>query len=150
MSKLPEQAEDFLKSTFESAIQNAPSVIFIDEIEIILPKREKTNSLSDAEKQIKKILFRLIDSIRKNSSVFLMVATDMIENIDTDLFKHGRMDHKIEINKPDANERLSILKIYTKKIKLSKNVDLQKIANETIGFVGADLALLVSDAGNIQ
>ena len=150
MSKLPEQVEIFLKSTFESAIQNVPSLIFIDEIEIMLPKRENAKFLSEAEKRIKKLLSSLIDSIRTNSRVILMAATDQIENIDPDLFKHGRMDHEIEINKPDVSERLAILKIYTKKIKLAKNVDLQKIANESIGFVGADLALLVSEAGKIM
>ena len=65
----------------------------------MLPKRENAKFLSEAEKRIKKLLSSLIDSIRKNSRVILMAATDLIDN---DLFKHGRMDHKIEINKPDV------------------------------------------------
>lgn len=146
MSKLPDQVEIFLKLTFESAFQNAPSVIFIDEIDIILPKRE----MSETEKRIKQLTYSLIDKLKKNARVILIAATGRIENIDSDLFKSSRMDRKIEINKPDVHERLAILKIHTKKMKLAKNVDLEKIANETIGFVGADLALLVSEAGIIR
>ncbi|CAH8602718.1 unnamed protein product [Dicrocoelium dendriticum] len=144
MSKLAGESESNLRKAFEEAEKNAPAIIFIDELDAIAPKREKTHG--EVERRIVSQLLTLMDGLKQRSHVIVMAATNRPNSVDPALRRFGRFDREIEIGIPDSIGRLEILRIHTKNVKLADDVDLEQIANEAHGHVGADLASLCSEA----
>ncbi|KPJ03235.1 Transitional endoplasmic reticulum ATPase TER94 [Papilio xuthus] len=139
MSKLAGESESNLRKAFEEADKNSPAIIFIDELDAIAPKREKTHG--EVERRIVSQLLTLMDGMKKSSHVIVMAATNRPNSIDPALRRFGRFDREIDIGIPDATGRLEILRIHTKNMKLGDD-----IAAESHGHVGADLASLCSEA----
>ncbi|CAA2990096.1 cell division cycle 48 homolog [Olea europaea subsp. europaea] len=144
MSKLAGESESNLRKAFEEAEKNAPSIIFIDEIDSIAPKQEKTNG--EVERRIVSQLLTLMDGLKSRAHVIVMGATNRPNSIDPALRRFGRFDREIDIGIPDEVGRLEVLRIHTKNMKLSDEVDLERIAKDTHGYVGADLAALCTEA----
>lgn len=144
MSKLAGESESNLRKAFEEAENNAPAIIFIDELDAIAPKREKTHG--EVERRIVSQLLTLMDGLKQRAHVVVMAATNRPNSIDPALRRFGRFDREIDIGIPDSTGRLEILQIHTKNMKLADDVDLERIAAETHGHVGADLAALCSEA----
>lgn len=144
MSKLAGESESNLRKAFEEAEKNSPAIIFIDEIDAIAPKREKTHG--EVERRIVSQLLTLMDGLKQRSHVIIMAATNRPNSIDSALRRFGRFDREVDIGIPDAIGRLEILRIHTKNMKLDENVDLEAIAAETHGYVGSDVASLCSEA----
>lgn len=144
MSKLAGESESNLRKAFEEAEKNSPSIIFIDELDAIAPKREKTQG--EVERRIVSQLLTLMDGLKQRSHVIVMAATNRPNTIDSALRRFGRFDREVDIGIPDITGRLEILRIHTKNMRLAEDVDLEKIASETHGFVGSDLAALCSEA----
>ncbi|KAI6171973.1 Vesicle-fusing ATPase [Aphelenchoides besseyi] len=144
MSKMAGESESNLRKAFAECEKNSPSILFIDEIDSIAPKREKTNG--EVERRIVSQLLTLMDGLKQRSHVVVMAATNRPNSIDPALRRFGRFDREIDIGVPDTEGRLEILKIHTKNMKLGEDVDLQQIAQECHGYVGADLASLCSEA----
>jgi len=144
MSKMAGESEGNLRRAFEEAEKNAPSIIFIDEVDAIAPKREKSNG--EVERRIVSQLLTLMDGIKARSHVIVMAATNRPNSIDPALRRFGRFDREIDLGVPDADGRLEILRIHTKNMKLDDDVDLDSIARDTHGYVGADLAQLCAEA----
>lgn len=144
MSKLAGESESNLRKAFEEAENNAPAIIFIDELDAIAPKREKTHG--EVERRIVSQLLTLMDGLKQRAHVVVMAATNRPNSVDTALRRFGRFDREIDIGIPDSTGRLEILQIHTKNMKLSDDVDLERIATETHGHVGADVAALCSEA----
>ncbi|KAL1558503.1 AAA ATPase cdc48, variant 2 [Salvia divinorum] len=144
MSKLAGESESNLRKAFEEAEKNAPSIIFIDEIDSIAPKREKTHG--EVERRIVSQLLTLMDGLKSRAHVIVMGATNRPNNIDPALRRFGRFDREIDIGVPDEVGRLEVLRIHTKNMKLSEDVELERISKDTHGYVGADLAALCTEA----
>ncbi|CAF1703774.1 unnamed protein product [Brassica napus] len=144
MSKLAGESESNLRKAFEEAEKNAPSIIFIDEIDSIAPKREKTNG--EVERRIVSQLLTLMDGLKSRAHVIVMGATNRPNSIDPALRRFGRFDREIDIGVPDEIGRLEVLRIHTKNMKLAEDVDLERISKDTHGYVGADLAALCTEA----
>merc|ERR1711973_1018303 len=144
MSKLAGESESNLRKAFEEAEKNSPSIIFIDELDSIAPKREKTNG--EVERRIVSQLLTLMDGLKQRSHVIVMAATNRPNSIDPALRRFGRFDREVDIGIPDAVGRMEILRIHTKTMKLHDDLDLEQVAAETHGHVGADLAALCSEA----
>lgn len=144
MSKMAGEAEANLRRAFEEAEKNSPAIIFIDEIDSIAPKREKTNG--EVERRVVSQLLTLMDGIKSRGQVVVIAATNRQNSIDPALRRFGRFDREIDIGVPDDNGRFEILKIHTKNMKLSPGVKLEELAGNTHGFVGADLAQLCTEA----
>lgn len=144
MSKMAGESESNLRKAFEDAEKNAPAIIFIDEIDSIAPKREKTNG--EVERRIVSQLLTLMDGLKSRGQVVVIGATNRPNSIDGALRRFGRFDREIDIGVPDEIGRMEILRIHTKNMKLAEDVDLPAVAKDTHGFVGADLAQLCSEA----
>ncbi|XP_031567979.1 transitional endoplasmic reticulum ATPase [Actinia tenebrosa] len=144
MSKLAGESESNLRKAFEEAEKNAPAIIFIDEIDAIAPKRDKTHG--EVERRIVSQLLTLMDGLKQRAHVVVMAATNRPNSVDTALRRFGRFDREVDIGIPDATGRLEILRIHTKNMKLADDVDLEQIAAETHGYVGSDVASLCSEA----
>jgi transitional endoplasmic reticulum ATPase len=144
MSKLSGESESNLRKAFEEAEKNSPSIIFIDEIDSLAPKRDKTQG--EVEKKIVSQLVTLIDGIDPRAQVVVIACTNRPNSIDPSLRRFGRFDREIDIGVPDEKGRIEILNIHTKKMRLEKDINLEEISKETYGFVGADLAQLCSEA----
>ncbi|CAF1355257.1 unnamed protein product [Adineta steineri] len=144
MSKLAGESESNLRKAFEEAEKNSPAIIFIDELDSIAPKREKTHG--EVERRIVSQLLTLMDGLKQRSHVIVMAATNRPNSIDPALRRFGRFDREVDIGIPDAVGRLEVLRIHTKNMKLADDVDLVQIGNETHGYVGADIASLCSEA----
>ncbi|VDN58218.1 unnamed protein product [Dracunculus medinensis] len=151
MSKLAGESESNLRKAFEECEKNSPAILFIDELDAIAPKREKTHG--EVERRIVSQLLTLMDGLKQRSHVVVMAATNRPNSIDPALRRFGRFDREIDIGIPDAIGRLEILRIHTKNMRLANDVDLEqvqegdeKIANECHGYVGADIASLCSEA----
>jgi len=144
MSKMAGESESNLRKVFEEAEKNAPAIIFIDEIDSIAPKREKTQG--EVERRIVSQLLTLMDGIKSRAQVIVIAATNRPNSIDGALRRFGRFDREIDIGIPDATGRLEIARIHTKNMKLDSDVDLESIANETHGYVGSDIAQLCTEA----
>merc|ERR1719198_366712 len=123
---------------------NGPAIIFIDEIDSIAPKREKTQG--EVERRIVSQLLTLMDGLKARAHVVVIGATNRPNTIDAALRRFGRFDREVDIGVPDENGRLEVLRIHTKNMKLSDDVDLEQIAKETHGYVGADMAALCTEA----
>ncbi|XP_034751605.1 transitional endoplasmic reticulum ATPase isoform X3 [Etheostoma cragini] len=144
MSKLAGESESNLRKAFEEAQKNAPAIIFIDELDAIAPKREKTHG--EVERRIVSQLLTLMDGLKQRAHVVVMAATNRPNSVDPALRRFGRFDREIDIGIPDLTGRLEIMQIHTKNMKLAGDIDLERIAKETHGHVGADLAALCSEA----
>merc|ERR1711990_864673 len=144
MSKLAGESESNLRKAFEEAEKNAPAIIFIDEIDSIAPKREKTQG--EVERRIVSMLLTLMDGMKSRAHIIVMGATNRPNSVDPALRRFGRFDREIDIGVPDETGRLEVLRIHTKNMKLDEEVDLEKISKETHGYVGADLAALCTEA----
>lgn len=144
MSKLAGESESNLRKAFEEAEKNSPAIIFIDELDSIAPKREKTHG--EVERRIVSQLLTLMDGLKQRSQTIVMAATNRPNSIDPALRRFGRFDREVDIGIPDAVGRLEILRIHTRNMKLGEDVDLEQAAAETHGHVGADLAALCSEA----
>jgi len=144
MSKMAGDSEANLRRAFEEAEKNAPAIIFIDEIDSIAPKRDKTNG--ELERRIVSMLLTLMDGLKGRGQIVVIGATNRVNTIDPALRRFGRFDREIEMGVPDATGRLEIMHIHTKNMKLNEEVDLEKVAEATHGFVGADLAQLCTEA----
>ncbi|TXT16074.1 hypothetical protein VHUM_00577 [Vanrija humicola] len=148
MSKMAGESESNLRKAFEEAEKNSPAIIFIDEIDSIAPKRDKTNG--EVERRVVSQLLTLMDGLKSRSNVVVMAATNRPNSIDPALRRFGRFDREVDIGIPDPTGRLEILRIHTKNMKLSDDVDLEQIAADTHGYVGADMASLCSEAAMQQ
>lgn len=148
MSKMAGESESNLRKAFEEAEKNSPSIIFIDEIDSIAPKRDKTNG--EVERRVVSQLLTLMDGLKARSNVVVMAATNRPNSIDPALRRFGRFDREVDIGIPDPTGRLEILRIHTKNMKLGDDVDLEQIAADTHGYVGADMASLCSEAAMQQ
>merc|ERR1711991_407130 len=144
MSKMAGESESNLRKAFEEAEKNAPSIIFIDEIDSIAPKRDKTNG--EVEKRIVSQMLTLMDGLKGRSNTVVIGATNRPNSIDPALRRFGRFDREIDIGVPDENGRLEIFRIHTRNMKLDPEVDPEYVARETHGFVGADMAALCTEA----
>ncbi|CAF3367609.1 unnamed protein product [Rotaria sp. Silwood1] len=141
MSKFPGESEFNLRKAFEEAKKNAPAIIFIDELDVIAPKREKSHD--EIEHPIVLQLLTLMDDLQQCSHVIVMAATNRPNSVNRAL---RRFDREVDISIPDAIGRLEILRIHTNNMKLADDGCLVQIGNETHGYVGADLASLCSEA----
>ncbi|WP_405305876.1 CDC48 family AAA ATPase [Methanobrevibacter sp.] len=144
MSKYVGGSEENLREYFEEAEENSPSIIFIDELDAIAPKREETNG--EVERRTVAQLLTLMDGLKSRGQVVVIGATNRPDSLDPALRRPGRFDREIEIGVPDSEERKEVLEIHTRNMPLAEDVDLEKIANTTHGFVGADLESLCKEA----
>ncbi|MEM0051887.1 MAG: CDC48 family AAA ATPase [Sulfolobales archaeon] len=144
MSKFYGESEARLREIFEEAKKHAPSVIFIDEIDAIAPKRDEV--VGEVERRVVAQLLALMDGLESRGDVIVIAATNRPHAIDPALRRPGRFDREIEIPLPDKQGRLEILQIHTRNMPLAKDVDLIKIAEITHGYTGADLAALAKEA----
>ena len=144
MSKYYGESEERLRNVFEQAEKNAPSIIFIDEIDSIAPKREEVSG--EVERRIVSQLLSLMDGMSSRGKVVVIGATNRVNAIDPALRRPGRFDREIEIGVPDRNGRLEILQIHTRGMPIAKDVNLEKLADISHGFVGADLQALSKEA----
>jgi transitional endoplasmic reticulum ATPase len=144
MSKFYGESEERLREVFKEAGENAPSIIFIDEIDSIAPKREEVSG--DVEKRVVSQLLTLMDGISARGKLVVIGATNRPNALDSALRRPGRFDREIEIGIPDEQGRLDILLIHTRGMPLTEDVDLASIARITHGFVGADLEALSKEA----
>lgn len=147
MSKYYGQSEENLRKKFEEAQKNAPSIIFIDEIDAIATKREEAHG--EVEKRVVAQLLAIMDGLQARGKVVVIAASNIPNSLDPALRRPGRFDREIEIGVPRKKGRLNILKIHTRNMPLDKKVDLKDIADITHGFVGADLAALAKEAAMI-
>ncbi len=144
ISKYVGESEERLRKLFAEAQENAPSIIFIDEIDAIAPKREEVTG--EVEKRLVSQLLTIMDGLKARGDVIVIGATNRQNSIDPALRRPGRFDREIEIGVPDEEGRLEILSIHTRGMPLSKDVNLKRIAKLTHGYTGADLALLIKEA----
>lgn len=147
MSKYYGQSEENLRKKFEEAEKSAPSIIFIDEIDAIAPKREE--SKGEVERRVVAQLLATMDGLKSRGKVVVIAATNIPNSLDPALRRPGRFDREIELGAPDKDGRLNILKIHTRNMPLDKSVNLKKLADITYGFVGADLSALAKEAAMI-
>jgi len=144
ISKFYGESEERLRDTFKQAQENAPSIIFIDEIDSIAPKREEVSG--DVEKRVVSQLLTLMDGLESRGKIVVIGATNRPDALDPALRRPGRFDREIEIGIPDENGRLEILEIHTRGMPLTQEVQLEHIAKRTHGFVGADLEAVCREA----
>ncbi|MFW5865736.1 MAG: CDC48 family AAA ATPase [Nanoarchaeota archaeon] len=147
MSKFYGQSEENLRKIFEEAEENAPSIIFIDEIDAIAPKREE--SKGEVERRVVAQLLAIMDGLNTRGKVVVMAATNIVNSIDQALRRPGRFDREIEIGVPSIEGRHNVLKIHTRNMPLAEDVDLEALSRITHGFVGADLAALSKEAAMV-
>lgn len=144
MNKYYGESEARLREIFEEARQHAPSIIFIDEIDAIAPRREEVHG--EVEKRVVAQLLALMDGLEPRENIIVIGATNVPNMLDPALRRPGRFDREIEFPVPDKNGRLEILQIHTRNMPLSQDVNLDYLAEVTHGFVGADLAALTREA----
>ncbi|MEM7816555.1 MAG: AAA family ATPase, partial [Candidatus Aenigmatarchaeota archaeon] len=144
MSKWYGQSEENLRKVFENAEKNAPSIIFIDEIDAIAPKREEV--VGEVERRVVSQLLTLMDGLKSRGKVIVIAATNRPNAVDPALRRGGRFDREIEIGVPDKEGRKEIFQIHTRGMPLDKSVDIDKLAERTYGYVGADIAAVCKEA----
>ena len=144
MSKFYGESEARLREIFKEAEENAPSIIFIDELDAIAPKRSEVTG--EVERRVVSQLLTLMDGLKSRGQVIVIGATNRIDAVDPALRRPGRFDREIRIGVPDRNGRKEILQIHTRRMPLADDVDLDELANITHGFTGADLAALCREA----
>ena len=144
MSKYYGESEEKLRQLFKTAEENAPSIILIDEIDSIAPKREEVTG--EVERRVVAQMLALMDGMETRGKVVVIAATNRPDSIDPALRRPGRFDREIEIGVPNRQSRLEVLQIHTRGMPLSNDVNQEKLADVTHGFVGADLAALAREA----
>jgi len=144
MSKFYGESEKKIRDIFEEAEKTAPTIIFIDEIDAIAPKREEVTG--EVERRVVSQLLTMMDGLKSRGKVIVIGATNRINAVDSALRRPGRFDREVEISVPGKDGRLAILKIHTRGMPLNKKVNLDEIASITHGFVGADLEALAKEA----
>ncbi|MFA4935466.1 MAG: CDC48 family AAA ATPase [Candidatus Methanoperedens sp.] len=144
ISKFYGESEERLREIFQQAEENAPSIILIDEIDSIAPKREEVTG--EVERRVVAQLLAVMDGLKARGKVVVIGATNRPNAIDPALRRPGRFDREIEIGVPDRKARFEIMQIHTRGMPLADDVKLEKIADLTHGFVGADLAALTREA----
>ena len=149
MQKFYGESEGFLRKLFDDATKQAPSIIFIDEIDSIAPKREGLGGEHQVERRVVAQLLSLMDGLKARGQVVVIAATNIPNAIDPALRRPGRFDREIGIPIPDRHGRLAILEIYTRGMPVADDVDLARLADITHGFVGADLEALCREAAMI-
>lgn len=137
-------SEENLRKVFEQAEKGAPSILFIDELDAIAPKREEVRG--EVEKRVVSQLLTLLDGLKARGKVIVIGATNIPNAIDPALRRPGRFDREIEIGVPNRDGRKEILQIHTRGMPLSKDVDLDRISDISYGYVGADIAALCKEA----
>lgn len=146
MSKFYGESEQKVREIFDEAKEKAPSIIFIDEIDSIAPKRDDKGS-GEVERRIVSQMLALMDGLESRGEIIVIGATNRPNAVDPALRRPGRFDREIEIGVPNKESRLVILSIHTRSMPLDEKVDLEDLAIRTIGFVGADISSLAKEAG---
>ncbi|MFX0162102.1 MAG: CDC48 family AAA ATPase, partial [Candidatus Hodarchaeota archaeon] len=144
MSKFYGESEANIREIFKEAEQHSPSIIFIDEIDAIAPKREEVTG--EVERRVVSQLLALMDGLETRGQVVVIGATNRPNAVDPALRRPGRFDREIEIGIPDRNGRFEILQIHTRGMPLTEDVELEKLSAVTHGYVGADIAALAKEA----
>ncbi len=144
MGKYYGESEQRLRDIFEEAEEKSPSIIFIDEIDSIAPKREDV--YGEVERRVVAQLLSLMDGLEERGQVVVIAATNRVNAIDPALRRPGRFDREVEIGVPDLEDRVEILQIHVRGMPIPDDVDLYKIAENTHGFVGADLSALTRES----
>ena len=144
MDKYYGASEEHLRKRFEEAQKAAPSILFIDELDSIAPRRSDVHG--EVERRVVAQMLTLMDGLSGRGRLVVIAATNRVDAIDPALRRPGRFDREIEIGVPDREGRLEILQVHTRGMPLEKDVDLEKLADTTHGFVGADLAALCKEA----
>lgn len=144
ISKYYGESEQRLREVFEEARENAPSIIFIDELDSIAPRREEVTG--EVERRVVAQLLTMMDGLEERGQVVVIGATNRVDAIDAALRRPGRFDREIEIGVPSELDRIEILKIHSRGMPLAEDVKIEILAQQTHGFVGADLAALAREA----
>ncbi|WP_430505451.1 CDC48 family AAA ATPase [Haloparvum sp. PAK95] len=144
MSKYYGESEEQLREIFEEATEEAPAIIFMDELDAIAPKREEAGG--DVERRVVAQLLSLMDGLEERGQVVVIGATNRVDAIDPALRRGGRFDREIEIGVPDRDGRKEILQVHTRNMPLVDEIDLDEYAENTHGFVGADLESLAKES----
>ncbi|HEU67740.1 MAG TPA: AAA family ATPase [Candidatus Acetothermia bacterium] len=144
MSRFYGESEGRLREIFEQAEKNAPAIIFIDELDSIAPRRAEVTG--EVERRVVAQLLTLMDGLRQRRNVIVIAATNRVEAIDPALRRPGRFDREIEVRVPDRDGRKEILMVHTRGMPLAPDVDLDRLAGLTHGFVGSDIAALAREA----
>ena len=144
MSKYYGESEEQLREVFEDAEEHSPAIVFIDELDAIAPKREEAGG--DVERRVVAQLLSLMDGLEDRGRITVIGATNRVDAVDPALRRPGRFDREIEIGVPDTAGREEILQIHTRGMPLDEDVDLDRYADHTHGFVGADLESLAKEA----
>ncbi|WP_281195023.1 CDC48 family AAA ATPase [Halorubrum sp. F4] len=144
MSKYYGESEEQLRDVFEEATEEAPAIVFMDELDSIAPKREEAGG--DVERRVVAQLLSLMDGLEERGEVVVIGATNRVDAIDPALRRGGRFDREIEVGVPDRDGRKEILQVHTRNMPLTEGVDLDEYAENTHGFVGADLESLAKES----
>ncbi|WP_181686048.1 CDC48 family AAA ATPase [Halorhabdus salina] len=144
MSKYYGESEEQLREMFDEAEENAPAIVFIDEIDSIAPKRDDTSG--DVERRVVAQLLSLMDGLEERGDVIVIGATNRLDALDPALRRGGRFDREIEIGVPDKKGRKEILQVHTRGMPLDEEIDIDEYAERTHGFVGADLEQLAKES----
>ena len=144
MSKYYGESEEQLREVFDEASENAPAVVFIDEIDSIAPKRGETSG--DVERRVVAQLLSLMDGLDERGEVIVIGATNRVDALDPALRRGGRFDREIEVGVPDKEGRTEILQVHTRGMPLAESIDIEQYAENTHGFVGADIEQLAKEA----
>jgi len=144
ISKYYGESEQRLREVFEEARENSPSIIFIDELDSIAPRREEVTG--EVERRVVAQLLTMMDGLEERGQVVVIGATNRVDAIDAALRRPGRFDREIEIGVPSELDRIEILKIHSRGMPLAEDVRIEILAQQTHGFVGADLAALAREA----
>jgi len=143
MSKYYGESEEQLREMFDEAEENAPAIVFIDEIDSIAPKRDDTSG--DVERRVVAQLLSLMDGLEERGDVIVIGATNRLDALDPALRRGGRFDREIEIGVPDKKGRKEVLQVHTRGMPLNDGIDIDEYAERTHGFVGADLEQLAKE-----
>jgi transitional endoplasmic reticulum ATPase len=149
MGKYYGESEERLRKVFEEAQEHAPAIMFIDEIDAVAPKREELGSQQQVEKRVVAQLLSLMDGLRARGQVAIIGATNAPQLIDPALRRPGRFDREINVGVPERSGRREILEVHTRGMPLAEDVSVDKLAEITHGFVGADLAALCREAAMV-
>lgn len=144
MSKFYGESEQRLRQLFEEGEKNAPSIIFIDEMDALAPKREEVTG--EVEKRVVSQLLTLMDGLKSRGQVIVIGATNRIDAVDPALRRPGRFDREISLGVPDKSGRMEILQIHIRNMPIAEGVNLDELASITHGFVGADIAQLARES----
>ncbi len=146
VSKYKGQSEEQLRGAFERARENAPAILFLDEVDSIAGSRDDD---ADMENRVVAQLLTLLDGLEQREQIIVIGATNRVDSIDPALRRGGRFDREIEIGVPGESGRREILDVHTRNMPLAEDVDLDALAGRTHGFVGADLGSLTREAGMV-